>query len=73
MKLEVLATVGKTVAGIVTTLVIGEVIGGAVSRPIQSMRIGKGSNVDVDKLTTMLADMENRIRILENQSEEDEA
>lgn len=57
-----------TVSGIITALVLGEVFGNAISRPIAAWR---GSNVSASKIATMFDVMNKRICNLEEKKEEE--
>ena len=57
-----------TISHIVTALVLGEVFGNAVSRPIAAWR---GSNVSASKIATMFDVMNKRICNLEEKKEEE--
>ena len=60
----------KTIYAVVAALVIGEVFGNCISRPIAAYR---GDKIDPCKLTTLLQSMMDRITKLEEKKEEDEA
>lgn len=68
MKEETIRVVGKVVSSIVSTLVIGEVFGSAISRPIQAWRL-KGINES--KLFDLIDEMNQRICDLEDLHEEE--
>ena len=56
------------VSGIITALVLGEVFGNAISRPIAAWR---GGNVSASKIATMFDVMNKRICNLEEKKEEE--
>lgn len=53
------------ISTIITTLVIGEVLGGAVSRPIA---MAKGKNINVENLASLIDVMNQRICRLEEEA-----
>ena len=57
-----------TISGIVTALVLGEVFGNAISRPIAAWR---GSNVSAEKIGVLFDVMNKRICNLEEKKEEE--
>ena len=56
----------RTVYAIVAVLIVGEVLGGCVSRPIAAW---KGSGINKNNLAEFLASMNNRICELEKEEE----
>jgi hypothetical protein len=57
-----------TVSGIITALVLGEVFGNAISRPIA---VWRGTNVSAEKIGTLFDVMNQRICNLEEKKEEE--
>ena len=68
MKEETIRVVGKVVSSIVSTLVVGEVFGSAISRPIQAWRL---RGIDESKLFDLIDEMNQRICDLEDLHEEE--
>ena len=65
MSKETTIIIAKTISGIVSTLVIGEVFGSVISNPIRAMKT-KNSNVDLDNLAELIDVMNQRICDLED-------
>lgn len=57
-----------TISTIISTLVIGEVLGGAVSRPIA---MAKGKKINVENLASLIDVMNQRICDLEDKIEKE--
>lgn len=62
MTTEVLKVIGKTLTGIVSTLALGELFGGVVSRPIAAYRM-KG--IDESRVIDMMEKISERVYDLE--------
>ena len=61
----------KVVRPIVTTLVLGEIFGGAISRPIHAWRSSKPQRVPIDKITEALQELHKRLVKLEGAEKEE--
>lgn len=70
MNKEIVQVVGKIVTSVVGTLVVGEVFGGAISRPIAVWRQRNTGTLDPDKVGELFDAMNQRICDLEEKQKE---
>lgn len=65
VNIEVVKVVGAVVAKVTSTLVLGEMLGGVISRPITAWKLGKTNGCDPKTVGFKFSELEKRIENLE--------